>query len=662
MAEAFRLTSVHKLAQIKQIATSNLPTRVEAASGKTNGPVQRNVDWCSTFGNCGSPRIWASVMGLIIWIAIFVKHLPDIFCYVDNTYSWEIKNKSTYYPPYKKYLPTKQAQLLFLWDFLGIQHKEKKQIHGASLPIIGFEIDPNTMTAKLPPDSKADLEKWVQEFIDTPSRRCTLREFQCLTGWINWSLNMYFLLCPALSNVYDKMSGKCQPHAGIYINKAIRNDLSWFLNHLRKSNGILFFAALDWNPLTEADITVSSPPIPGDPPANTIFFFEALCVISALRWNTVNIFSSLCATPNYNHLLCTAVDDLIEHNVDLRVLHIKGEDNYIADAISRQRFDNAIEPVKSRQPAREAWTLERLVHMRAVAMGAAIDTSSAPTYGSALNSFIEFCCLHRFPIEPTAETLSFYVVFMCHHIRPDSVDSYLSGICNQLEAHFPNVREIRKGMLVSRTLQGCKRLRGTAVRRKLLLSRDHLRQAITALPSSPSHDDLLFLSQLFTGFRALLRLGELTMPDNPKLQNPRKYSKRASAVLQATSYEYWLPAHKADTTFEGSHILITDTDALTAFRTYLNSRDHLHPLNPYLWILSNGKVPTRAWFMRKLRHLFPDTNIAGQSMRAGGATALAEDGAPPHVIQASGRWAFNTFQIYIRKHPVLLQAMLHSRL
>ncbi|KAJ7460787.1 putative retroelement protein [Mycena latifolia] len=299
--------------------------------------------------------------------------------------------------------------------------------------------------------------------------------------------------------------------------------------------------------------------------------------------------------------------------------------------------------------------------MRSVALGAAIDSSSAQTYGSALNSFIEFCRLHGFSIEPTADTLSFYVVFMCHHISPPSVDSYLSGICNELEPHFPQIRETRKSMLVSRTLQGCKRLRGSAVRHKLPLSRNHLRQAIAALPSSPSHDDLLFLSSLLTGFRALLRLGELTMPDNPKIRNPRKYSKRTSATIHATSYEYWLPAHKADATFEGSHILVLDADALAAFRRYLASHDHLHPLNPHLWVRANGHVPTQSWFMKRLRALFPDKNIAGQSMRVGGATALAEDGAPPHVIQASGQWASNTFQIYVRKHPALLQAMLHPR-
>jgi hypothetical protein len=55
---------------------------------------------------------------------------------------------------------------------------------------------------------------------------------------------------------------------------------------------------------------------------------------------------------------------------------------------------------------------------------------------------------------------------------------------------------------------------------------------------------------------------------------------------------------------------------------------------------------TRGWFMRKLRKFFPK-DIGGQSMRAGGATSLAEAGVAPPVIQAIGWWASNTFQIYI---------------
>ncbi|KJA20154.1 hypothetical protein HYPSUDRAFT_43523 [Hypholoma sublateritium FD-334 SS-4] len=45
-------------------------------------------------------------------------------------------------------------------------------------------------------------------------------------------------------------------------------------------------------------------------------------------------------------------------------------------------------------------------------------------------------------------------------------------------------------------------------------------------------------------------------------------------------------------------------------------------------------------------------------MRAGGATSLAEHAVSPTLIQAMGRWSSEAFQIYVRKHPVLLHALL----
>jgi hypothetical protein len=101
-------------------------------------------------------------------------------------------------------------------------------------------------------------------------------------------------------------------------------------------------------------------------------------------------------------------------------------------------------PVSSRQPLRTPWTRERLVHERAVALGCAIEPGTASSYSSALQSYLAFCKSHNFPIDPTPDTLSFFVVFMCHHIKPKSVESYLSGICNQLEPFFPIVRESRR--------------------------------------------------------------------------------------------------------------------------------------------------------------------------------------------------------------------------
>jgi hypothetical protein len=57
--------------------------------------------------------------------------------------------------------------------------------------------------------------------------------------------------------------------------------------------------------------------------------------------------------------------------------------------------------------------------------------------------------------------LSYYTTFQSFHINLKSVDSYLSGICNQLEPYFPEICQSRKLSLVNRTLAGTKHYRGT---------------------------------------------------------------------------------------------------------------------------------------------------------------------------------------------------------
>ena len=43
-------------------------------------------------------------------------------------------------------------------------------------------------------------------------------------------------------------------------------------------------------------------------------------------------------------------------------------------------------------------------------------------------------------------------------------------------------------------------------------------------------------------------------------------------------------------------------------------------------------------------------------------TTLAEMGSPPSLIlEAIGRWTSESFRIYVRKNPVIIQAMLFAR-
>ncbi|KAH9897713.1 hypothetical protein C8Q73DRAFT_682283 [Cubamyces lactineus] len=189
-------------------------------------------------------------------------------------------------------------------------------------------------------------------------------------------------------------------------------------------------------------------------------------------------------------------------------------------------------------------------------------------------------------------------------------------------------------------MRGFKRLRSKPVVRKRALTRDDLARAVSSFGPSPSHDDLLFVAILLSGFHVLLQLGELVWPDRVELQTVRKLSMRATVKVNENGYEYSLPAHKADPFFEGNRVLVrrsaSSPNPLAAFEAYLTIRDHRFPLRAELWLQADGRVPTRAWFMQRLRRIFP-RDIAGHSMRAGGTTSLAAAGVPPATIQAFGR-------------------------
>ena len=101
------------------------------------------------------------------------------------------------------------------------------------------------------------------------------------------------------------------------------------------------------------------------------------------------------------------------------------------------------------------WTTECLIYEHSILLRMAIDSTAAHTYSSAANSYLTFCKLHALPIDPTLETLSYYITFQSAHINPKSVESYLSGICNNLKLFFPDIHSDRATALIKRTLKAC---------------------------------------------------------------------------------------------------------------------------------------------------------------------------------------------------------------
>src|SRR5271168_3780726 len=362
VSAAYRRLPLHPLWQIKQIVTVD---------------EIRHVDRCTSFGGRGSCRDYTCFMGLVLWISIFIKSLEDLFGYIDDNFSFEEDGNVMWYDPYQCYYPTKQTKLLYLWDEISLPHDKSKQEYAPVLRIIGFLVDPQRMRVSMDNTDQEKLIQHVSDFSATApgGTRRTLREFQQLAGWVNWSFNVFPLLKPALSNVYMKIKGKTQSHAKIFVSKAVIQDLSWFVSHVQRSDGVYLFEDVDWD-VQNANVTAYSDAcmsglgfffeqskngyqcvVPQNPLQGTIFYFEALAVVSVIdaitrlpsiptrvlifsdNSNTVDIFYSLRSLPPYNGLLKFTVSILLKHNISLRVVRVPGVDNIVADSLSR--FENS---------------------------------------------------------------------------------------------------------------------------------------------------------------------------------------------------------------------------------------------------------------------------------------------------------------------------------
>jgi hypothetical protein len=354
---------MHPLWQLKQVITFD---------------GQRYVDRCMEFGQRASPRIWCLFMGLVVWIVIHKRGVDHLLHYMDDTWSYDLDEQLGFYLPYQAFFPKKQVVLLELWDKIGLPHEKPKQLYGRSLDIIGFHVDPQKLSIQMPEASQSDLVRAIQLFIDiTSTRKHPLVEWQHLLGWINWALNAFPLLKPGLSSSYAKIRDKQRPRAPIYVNKQVCADLTWVANVVERGSGISYITSIAWGigdahliifcdtSLTGLAFYILSfslafyAPTPETNQARHIFFWEALAVVSAVVWatdlhyspkrlliftdsmNTIDIFHSLKASEGYNALLLITMALLIDSHISLRVNHISGEKNLIADALSHALFHTA---------------------------------------------------------------------------------------------------------------------------------------------------------------------------------------------------------------------------------------------------------------------------------------------------------------------------------
>src|SRR5882672_8687331 len=95
----------------------------------------------------------------------------------------------------------------------------------------------------------------IRAFIDSSlTWRQPVIEWQRILGWINWGLNAYPLLRPALQPAYAKIAGKQISRVQLYLNRAIIHHFQWLADTIDASDGI-HIQAEEWGK-SDADLII----------------------------------------------------------------------------------------------------------------------------------------------------------------------------------------------------------------------------------------------------------------------------------------------------------------------------------------------------------------------------------------------------------------------
>lgn len=328
------------------------------------------------FGNRASPRIWCSVSGLMCWIAIRKFGIVGLYVYMDDFYGWDFDIDFIFY--HGQLRPRRQVRLLQFWESISCPFEDKKQTHGPVIKIIGFWVDVQNGSISLSPNSISEILTRISEFLATPGRRPSLRDWQRLSGHLNWMLNVLPWGRPAMTELYRKMSGKTQSFLQLFINAEVTRDLNWLTSIIPQSIGIKFVDSGAWND-SDADLVMWTDAslrlalsfvyhTTGfvyqiqSPPTDTkidIFFLELVAIMSAVHHiatfpsppkrlliftdslDSVSVFNSLHTSESIHNAPLLGVASLIlRTGIDLRVRHIEGKNNIRADLLSRLLFND----------------------------------------------------------------------------------------------------------------------------------------------------------------------------------------------------------------------------------------------------------------------------------------------------------------------------------
>ncbi|EGG00869.1 uncharacterized protein MELLADRAFT_92944 [Melampsora larici-populina 98AG31] len=456
-----------------------------------------------SFGCASSPKLWCSFFSLILWIAFHEFGIKELNAYMDDL--WGVGSAFDLVQFKGHIVPLNQAKFLELFDYINIPWAWGKQVWGTELDIIGHSINCDTLSISLPSDKRLALIDALQTFIIPSSQ--PLVAWQRITGWANWAVNMFPLGMWAIQSSWEKIARKSLCNALVPCNKAVTEDLTWLAGLLKAWSGRKILKNIFWN-LQLADMTFIVDVCPTGiglccpklnsawsekfpPPSRDNFRAELLAVVTAID------IASPSALP--------AVSVMLKQNLDVKVRHVAGNDNTIANDLSRNRISEVKVIRRSTTVAKQTplsfFEREALNQFH---ISKHLEPSTILKYKSATRHFLKFCQDHTLEPVPLEFNLAHFVLVTCLDLSPGTANKYLTGIVFCLRDQFPFVVAACASQHVQLSVRGCQKLLSVPVvcTKPFTLLNVHL----CAKTFLSSFNNQLFNTIIALGFSGLHRL------------------------------------------------------------------------------------------------------------------------------------------------------------
>ncbi|GAA5904690.1 hypothetical protein JCM5296_003627 [Sporobolomyces johnsonii] len=358
---AFRTIAVAVQWQVRQVPRS----RIWDAREKKHKIIYY-VDQRLVFGGRFSPRLWCTVINVVLWGVRHHLLLEFPLIYVDNAFGFDVSGlflPVVHLPSGESRLvPRDQARVLFVWNHVGAPWDWEKQVHGHQLIVLGHLVDGRALTVALPGEAKTAFVDYIADFLADSDSAPPLFRWQRLTGYGQWACTTLPLARFALNSLYAKITGKTKRNAKVRLNKTVERDLRWLIGEVSSALplDLLDPALEDWADRS-ADVvlysdaclksdgghasTRHSPMAPSSAQSLAIASAISHVVHGGIARKKVLLFSDSAlsvyafdsgrAPPDVSELVLSIYELLRASKIDLRVRHVAGDINATADKLSR---------------------------------------------------------------------------------------------------------------------------------------------------------------------------------------------------------------------------------------------------------------------------------------------------------------------------------------